>query len=361
MCRGVIGKQRWTWVVSILGAGAMVLWMHVGAVTAQLEKELVIVTTGGVLEQKLREHFYDPFTRQTGVVVKPVAANDSEQWAKVKAMSMTGRGDWDIVSVSLTTIISGQEYLAEIDCNELPNVLSQGVPGTCRSNTVVRTIGGSVLAYNSEVFPPGRRPRNWADFWNVQAFPGPRALPNAGFPWAWLTAALLADGVPRDKLFPMDVDRAFRKMDQIKPYIRVWWKTGDQSQQIMRDREVVMAMMWSGRALTLKDAGVPVEVEWNEGIKEVAFWGILKNAPHPRAAKEFLNFFLDRPEAHAAFSRAMYYDTANKKVLDSLSEEERKKRVTYEENLRSMVEMDFRWIAANRDRLLERWNAWLAN
>src|SRR6516165_2101981 len=49
--------------------------------------------------------------------------------------------------------------------------------------------------------------------------------------------ALLADGVPRDKLYPLDIDRAFKKLDRIKPHIKVWWREGNQSQQLIRDSE----------------------------------------------------------------------------------------------------------------------------
>ena len=47
--------------------------------------------------------------------------------------------------------------------------------------------------------------------------------------------ALLADGVPKDKLYPLDVDRAFKKLDELKPHVKVWWKRGSQSVQLMRD------------------------------------------------------------------------------------------------------------------------------
>src|SRR3989442_1490871 len=50
--------------------------------------------------------------------------------------------------------------------------------------------------------------------------------------------ALVADGVPPDKVFPMDVDRAFRKLDQIKPHVKVWWTQGNQSQQRSEERRV---------------------------------------------------------------------------------------------------------------------------
>ena len=44
------------------------------------------------------------------------------------------------------------------------------------------------------------RPKSWADFWDVKAFPGPRSLRN--HPVDNLEAALMADGVAPDKLYP---------------------------------------------------------------------------------------------------------------------------------------------------------------
>ena len=74
-----------------------------------------------------------------------------------------------------------------------------------------------------------RRPSSWADFWDVKKFPGNRSLCLSDSPRT-LIFALLADGVPRDQLYPLDIDRAFKKLDQIKPHVKVWWREGTQSQ-----------------------------------------------------------------------------------------------------------------------------------
>ncbi len=323
--------------------------------------DLVVVATGGTFEQAMREHFYDPFSKATGVRVNPVAATVSEQWTKVKAMYAAGNVEWDIVSTYPYDLVSQRELLYDLgDCKSLPNVVAQGVPGTCARFGILRTIGGGVIAYSTKAFARDRAPRSWADFWDVKRFPGPRALPNAGSPWWVLSAALMADGVAPERLFPLDVDRAFRKLDEIKPHVKVWWRTGDQSQQMIRDGDVVMAMMWSGRALSLKNDGVPLDVEWNQAIKDVAFWGVLKKAKNVNAALAFLNYFMDRPEAHLAFSRKIVYDTANRRALELLPEPERPARATFERNWRNMVEIDDAWVGANRAAVLERWNAWLA-
>ena len=88
---------------------------------------------------------------------------------------------------------------------------------------------------------------------------GPRSLCLSDSPRTCIYA-LLADGVPMDKLYPLDFDRAFKKLDQIKPHIKVWWREGNQSQQLLRDGEVDMMSMWNARGSELKQQGVPVEV-----------------------------------------------------------------------------------------------------
>jgi putative spermidine/putrescine transport system substrate-binding protein len=52
-------------------------------------------------------------------------------------------------------------------------------------------------------------------------------------------------------------------MSEIKPHIKVWWREGSQSQQLIRDGEVDMIAMWSARAVDLIDDKVPLELVWN--------------------------------------------------------------------------------------------------
>lgn len=347
-----------TRVILILAIGVLVSAGARAAGAADLEKELVIVTSGGTFEQAFRQHFYEPFTKETRVTVRTVATTLAEAMARVKAMAQTGNVEWDIVSTGDASAAVNREQLLILDCAAIPNAAAQGVSGACKENRLLRTIGGIVIAYSTRAFPAGKRPKSWADFWDVQRFPGPRAMINQ---WTVLVAALLADGVPADRLFPMDLDRAFRKMDEIKPHVRVWWKTGDQSQQIMRDGEVVLNAMWSGRAQQLKAAGVPVDVEWNQALKDVAYWSVVKGAPHPKAAYAFLNYFMGRPEAHLAFSRQMFYDTSNRLALDLVPPAERPARATFLANWQAMVDVEGHpWVIENTPRIVERWNSWLA-
>ena len=77
--------------------------------------------------------------------------------------------------------------------------------------------------------------------------------------------------------------------------------------------DIVMALMWSGRAFAAKRSGTPLAWTYADALADFGAWGILNGAPHPKAAHAFLNFYLSSPEHAAAFSREMGYATPNLK------------------------------------------------
>ncbi len=343
----------------LASGGAFALSASLGSGARAQEQELVIVATGGAFEKALKDHFYDPFTAATGIKIRPVAASNAETWTKLRAMQQTGRVEWDIVTAWPEDLVAQATLLEQLDCGKLSALATQAVDQACGNNGLLRTLGAVTMVHDARKFPNGG-PKTWAEFWDVQKFPGPRAMPNAGAPWWPLMAALQADGVDKDKLFPLDLDRAFAKLDQLRPHVTVWWRTGDQSQQIFRTGEVTLGMIWSGRAFALAKEGIPMVVNYAGAPPNTALWSIARGSKNVAAAMRFLDFFVGRPEAHVPFSDAVTFDTVNKVALAKLSAEQRKDRVTLPENAKQIAAMDARWVAENRAALLERWNRWLA-
>ena len=326
----------------------------------ELERMVVIRTTGGVFEAALKRNFFEPFTKATGVRVVPVAASDGEMMAKSTAMQASGRVEWDIISPQYDDLANHPDLLADLgDCSAMPHVASDGVAQACNRYGVLYVTGGQVLAWDPRAFQGGA-PADWADFWDIERFPGRRALPNTGNPWASIVSALSADGVPASKLFPLDMDRAFRKLDAIKPHIDLWWRTGDQCQAMMRSGDIQVGLMWSGRAVATKREGVPLDWTYNQAVADFGAWAILKGAPHPNAARAFIDFYMTRPEAHAAFSREAGYMTPNRFAADLLAPDEKRQLVATPATYAGIIHMDPTWLAANRAAGIERWNSWIS-
>ncbi|MCF0083049.1 extracellular solute-binding protein, partial [Streptomyces lomondensis] len=170
------------------------------------KKRLVVSNSGGAYSDALTKAIYEPFTKETGITVTTV----NYQSAQVIAQVRQGRPQVDLMDNSLLIFqkMERLECLEPVDYDRLKNVKGAGIPEVqLPQHAVGKNVWASVMAYRTDSLK--RAPKSWADFWNPDAFPGPRSLQSADADLPELEFALLADGVPLDKLYPLDVDRAF--------------------------------------------------------------------------------------------------------------------------------------------------------
>lgn len=95
------------------------------------------------------------------------------------------------------------------------------------------------MGYRTDAFQ-GAVPVGWADFWNTKKFPGDRALGGAGPGTPELEFALMAAGVPPDRLYPIDIEKAFASYNKIRSSVVTWWETGAVPVQMLTDKDVVL-------------------------------------------------------------------------------------------------------------------------
>lgn len=223
------------------------------------------------------------------------------------------------------------------------------------------------MFYNLEKFPANRpRPTNWAEFWDVNRFPGVRTLvsghlPGEG-PWE---EALLADGVAADTIYPLDIDRAIASLDRIKPHIRRWWGTGSEIQQMMRDKAAEIGNCYDGRAGAVIDQGAPLEISRNQQKLTWDYWAIPKGSPNARNAQKFIEF-ATRAERQAAFANLIAFGPSNINAYKLIPEERGRRLPSHPDHLASGVRLNARWYGevgsdglTNAERLRDRWNAWI--
>ena len=152
--------------------------------------------------------------------------------------------------------------------------------GAERSTSSPRRSTRPFIGYRTDVFTAGHAAEELGRLVGREEIPRGRAR-CATIPTDNLEFALMADGVPTDKLYPIDFDRAFKKLDQIKPHVTVWWTTGQQPAQLLLDKEVVLATGWNGRFYDLIKKGAPIEIDWNEGALKQGSFVIPKGAKDP--------------------------------------------------------------------------------
>ena len=213
--------------------------------------DMVFTSWGGTTQDAQTAAWADPFAAETGVAVLQDGPTD---YGKIKAMVEAGSVSWDVVDVEGDYAVqAGAAGLLEpldftvIDRSKLdPRFVTDHSVGSFYYSFVIGCNQDAVAAC----------PATWAELFDTEAFPGKRTFYKWSAPGV-IEAALLADGVAPADLYPLDLDRAFAKLDTIKDEI-IWWSSGAQSQQLLASAEAPMGSFWNGRLTALADSGVTV-------------------------------------------------------------------------------------------------------
>lgn len=182
---------------------------------------LTIVARGEATQAGIANAYIQPFTAATQITVH------QEDWdGNMDALrARASEGGWDLVQVSADDLASGctDGLFETLDWPAIGG--KDHYLGLAVSDCGVgSTLSNTVLAWDRDKF---QATPTWADFWDVAKIPGKRGL--AKSVRGALEFALMADGVAPGDVYKSlgtsdGVDRAFRKLDQLKPYI-VWWQT----------------------------------------------------------------------------------------------------------------------------------------
>jgi putative spermidine/putrescine transport system substrate-binding protein len=297
-------------VLQLCGIAATVALGSAPAMSQQLPnlkgQKITTADFGGAFQKALREAWVEPFEKATGAQVVMDAPNPK---AKLMAQVESGNVIWDVTTNDASFIQQFCGVLFEkVDTSKFA---AAGIDKRFITNEcgVPTAIVGYVFAYNEEKYKSDP-PKSWSDFFDLKKYPGKRAIfnsPTTGI----LEIALLADGVPADKLYPLDVDRAFRKLDPIKSSI-VWTQSSGGLTDAFVNNQVDLSLGLSGRIYAAAKAGAKVTVVQDQQILTWDQYAVVKGSKNKPAAEAFLQF-IAQPEPQARLTELTSYPMANAK------------------------------------------------
>lgn len=278
--RGEIDRRSFLAALGAMGATAT----FGGRAAQAAVKEIVLVNWGGDALKHFTTAFGEPYFKESGV--KVVMDGTGPSVGKIKAMIEAKKVTWDVCDSGSAScaVMARQGYLDEFDYGVVDKSKLLR-PELAYKNGAANYFFSYVLAYDTSKFG-GNPPKSWADFWNLKAFPGKRMLRKDI--QSSLEAALMADGVPMDKVYPIDVPRAFKKLKEIKNET-IFWSSGAESQQLLRDGEVTMGCLWNTRVNALvRDTNEKISWTWNQALLCDGVWVVPKGNPAGKDVYQFI-------------------------------------------------------------------------
>ncbi|NKM31864.1 ABC transporter substrate-binding protein [Rhizobium laguerreae] len=339
---------------------ALMLLACLGVTSASLADSgnLTVVGAGGVLQDAERKAFFEPFAKSSGVSV--TEDSYSGQMAKVRAMVASGSVSWDVMQVEQNTLLSGcaEGLFEELDWTRIGHQ-EDFIPEAYNECGVGAFVWSMVPSYDKSKLAEG--PTNWADFWDIQKWPGKRGFRQTAK--MTLEIALLADGVPATEVYDVlstkgGQDRAFAKLDQIKPDI-IWWTSGAESLERLASGDVVATATFNGRVSAANATGKNFALIWDGQVYGIDYWAIVKGSANRENAEKFIAF-ASSDAAQSVFPQYMAYGVTNKKAISSVKPELAKDLPTTEENLKTAVGLNTEFWADNGEALEARFATWRA-
>ncbi|WP_163160879.1 ABC transporter substrate-binding protein [Bradyrhizobium uaiense] len=313
---------------------------------------VTLTSTGGSYQENVTRTVLTPFTEETGIKVNIVPMPNM---AKIKAQLLTGNVEWDVVNLPGTDAQFGskQGYWEKLDPSmfDLSDLV---VPPT--RDVVTAQLYAQGIAWDPEKFGPRQHPANFAEFFDIKAFPGRRALRPDGP--STLETALLGDGVAPKDIYPLDVDRAFKVLGRIKPSIAAWPATTTQSISLLQTGEVDFSMTYSNRvkATMERGGGKPMAFSLDQTLIFTDQFVVIKGAPNKANGMKLLAYLV-RPEVQARLEEAVGLIPVSMKAGAMLSEAARK----WQPNLRdpkNLVISDPYW-SDNYEKVQSRFKEWI--
>jgi putative spermidine/putrescine transport system substrate-binding protein len=339
---------------TLLAAGALCLSM--AGVPAAQARELTIALRGDLIEP-VREALIKPFTEATGV--KVVIVDAKVELDTLHSHAGPTDDGWDVVMVSPALGQTGCDtgLLEKLDWGAIggrDHYQALGA-GDCDVGAVVDAVA---LSWDRDKFPATP---TWADFWDIAKYPGKRGLRRQ--PEGTLEIALLADGVAPGEVYRTlrgsdGVERAFRKLDQLKPYLAFWQAAAD-GPKALGAGDVLMTSAEVARVVAAdRNEHRNFGLQWNGALLRVEDWAITKSSPNAADALKLLAFLGD-PKLGARLALAGLGGLA-KGSGDGLPPDLAATSPGVAANQASTLVIDSQFWRENADKLAPRFDAWLA-
>ena len=239
--------------------------------------EVVLCNWGGDAMPAFKDAFVGPYDQNTGGKLLLDGSGPSN--GKIRAMVEAKNVSWDLCDSGVTGLaeLATRNLLAPIDYGIVDKAKVE--PAFAYEFGVCNYMFSSVMCWDTAKV---KGTPTMADFFDLKKIPGKRMIRKDS--QAMLEMALIADGMPLDKVYPVDVDRTIAKFATIKDSL-LMWDTGAQSQSLLRDGEVSMGWLWHTRATLLKrESNGKLDWSFDGGVLQPGLWVVPKGNPAGKQA-----------------------------------------------------------------------------
>jgi putative spermidine/putrescine transport system substrate-binding protein len=325
---------------------------------APANKTVTVTSYGGSYNDQLTKTILKPFEKKTGIR-STLLANTS--LAALKTQVQSGDVQWDLVELTAPEYVQAvkEGLLEKFDYGIISD---KGLPSYAKAEYGINYLSFLfVMAWDQKRIPDAQAPKNWAQFFDQGRYPTKRSVYGQLSDSSVLEAARLAEGVPFDKIYPLDVDAALRYLAQHPGRDKLIYHTANQEPvQQLTSGEVTLSTSFNNRINAARKDGARLNFSSSNAVLAGDYFVVPKGARNKEAAFRLMNFMSNDADAGADFDQTTNLTLANTPALAKLPAAVADTLPTSPKLADSILVRDDTWWAENLKATEQRFKLWQA-
>ncbi|MBC2772070.1 ABC transporter substrate-binding protein [Rhizobium sp. AQ_MP] len=313
----------------LAGSAAVAGALAMPSILRAQDKSIKIGVYGGYFKDSFDKNIFPEFTKATGIAVESIAEPTGEAWlVQLEQAAKAGQAPADLSMMSQVAMLKGQatELWAPIDMAKIKNT-SGLIDRFVNKYPDGRVAGVGAVAWyitlvtNTDVFKEA--PTSWNALWdpaNADKL-GLLALVSNSF-LLEVTAKTHFGGTNA-----LDTEegilKAFEKLAEVKPNVRLWYRDEAQFEQSLKSGEIPMGQYYHDVTGLAAADGQPVRSTFPQegGIQDSGCWALSRASTKTEEAHIFIDYMC-QPSIQATLSRKVgTAPTVKRELLDLTAEE----------------------------------------
>jgi len=315
---------------TLLGAGlAGASMLAMPSILRAQDKSLKVGVYGGYFKDSFDKNIFPEFTKATGIAIESIAEPTGEAWlVQLEQAARAGQAPADVSMMSQVAMLKGQatDLWTPIDTAKIKNA-SNLLDRFVNKYPDGRIAGiGAVSWYitlvtNTDVYKEA--PTSWSAFWdpaNADKL-GLLALVSNSF-LLEVTAKTFMGGTNA-----LDTEegllKAFEKLAEVKPNVRLWYRDEAQFEQSLKSGEIPMGQYYHDVTGLAAADGHPVRSTFPKegGIQDSGCWALSRASQKSEEAHIFIDYMC-QPSIQATLSRKVGTSPTVKREVTDLTDKE---------------------------------------
>lgn len=313
----------------LAGSAAIAGALAMPSILRAQDKSIKIGVYGGYFKDSFDKNIFPEFTKATGIAVESIAEPTGEAWlVQLEQAAKAGQAPADLSMMSQVAMLKGQatELWAPIDMAKISNA-SGLIDRFVNKYPDGRVAGVGAVAWyitlvtNTDVYKDA--PTSWNALWdpaNADKL-GLLALVSNSF-LLEVTAKTHFGGTNA-----LDTEegilKAFEKLAEVKPNVRLWYRDEAQFEQSLKSGEIPMGQYYHDVTGLAAADGQPVRSTFPQegGIQDSGCWALSRASTKTEEAHIFIDYMC-QPSIQATLSRKVgTAPTVKRELLDLTAEE----------------------------------------